>query len=397
MGELMEILNNVSNARAMEVERLVGDDEYSPILIYKVESAGMDCYDEVQQYFRYRVEQDDVPQEQLEELLDVIVSIFRDNPEMRMPPETYNNSLLNEHGIDIGLVRNKMNAEGRDYDREYLNENIIAKYTSKDRTRFEAMAKTGMSTFGKMKTIAFENREVKVINGSQVERTIPLEDIREVQYAKKGSNRVMVIITGEGKIFFSKGDENLHELADEIARNINHVKVQNDRGSEIFSKYGGELKEGWVFYGQYSIQEFRKGLTLKNESNLDKALVAVYPNRIEIFSRTYFTKKNIGSRTIFFKNVTSVDLDIAGRFEMQSGVQIHMISGEQINLLLPNEENVRKLYDNIMKVYNASLEEAPAKIEGSAADELEKIAELYTKGLLTEEEFAAMKRKIIEG
>ncbi len=392
----MEILNNSSNARAMEVERLVGKDEYSPILIYKVKSAGMDCYDEVQQYFRYRVEQDDVSQEQLEALLDVIVSIFKNNPEMRMTPEAYNNSLLNEHGIDIDLVRNEMNLEGRNYEREYLNENIIAKYVSKDTPRFEARAKTGISTFGKMKTITFENREVKVLNKGKVERTIPIDDIREVQYAKKGPNRVMVILTGKEKIFFSKGDENLKELTDEIARNINHVKVKSDRRNEIFSKYGGELKEGWVFYGEYLIQEFRKGITLKNESNLDKALVAIYPNRIEIFNRTYFTKKNVGSRVIFFKNVTSIDLDIAGRFEMQSGVQIHMISGEQINILFPHEANIRNLYNNILNVYNASLEEVPTKTTESVADELGKIADLYTKGLLSEEEFAAMKRKIIE-
>lgn len=97
-------------------------------------------------------------------------------------------------------------------------------------------------------------------------------------------------------------------------------------------------------------------------------------------------------------NINAIDYDkqVVGR---TSGIVISVSGFKPIVLQGATDENFQLLNDawlNFNKKSNESVQKIVETNTLTNADELLKYAELYEKGLLTDEEFAAMKKKIIE-
>lgn len=104
----------------------------------------------------------------------------------------------------------------------------------------------------------------------------------------------------------------------------------------------------------------------------------------------------MGTRKIFYDNITSIDFDARGKFHLSSGVIINTKSAEHIQLKFVSEKNYNLLND-AFEDYMKKPKETAIISKSSKADDLVRYAELYEKGLITEEEFNKLKNEIIHG
>ena len=113
-----------------------------------------------------------------------------------------------------------------------------------------------------------------------------------------------------------------------------------------------------------------------------------------------FLKKVHGLNQIWVQeryfNITSIDFDARGKFHLSSGVIINTKSAEHIQLKFVGEKNYALLND-AFEDYMKKPKETAIISKSSKADDLVKYAELYEKGLISEEEFNKLKNEIIHG
>lgn len=168
---------------------------------------------------------------------------------------------------------------------------------------------------------------------------------------------------------------------------------------EIEKKFGVDLTNKQWF--QCNIEEVKYS-TFTNQPvrNVDRAYVIINEDSFEIIKESVFLKSKMGTRKLYFYNITSVDYDARGLLHASSSVIINTKSAEHVQLKFVTKEN----FDLMNNAFESYLEEThkpqPAPIQQnisttSAADELLKYAELYEKGLLTKEEFDLKKSELL--
>ena len=105
----------------------------------------------------------------------------------------------------------------------------------------------------------------------------------------------------------------------------------------------------------------------------------------------------MGTRKLFFDNITSIDFDARGRLHASSSVILNTKSAEHVQLKFVTR-NQFDLMNNAFESYHEKTHNQQNNIQTvSAADELLKYAELYEKGLLTKEEFDLKKSELLSG
>ena len=165
--------------------------------------------------------------------------------------------------------------------------------------------------------------------------------------------------------------------------------------SEIEKKFGVDLTDKQWF--QCSIEEIKYStFTNQKQRNIDTAYVIINDDNFEIIKESVWIKSNMGTRKIFFGNITSIDFDSSGRLHLSSSVIINTKSAEHIQLKFVSRENFN-LLNNAFESYFRKTNSPQEKIQTSDADELLKYAELLEKGLLTKEEFDMKKSEILSG
>lgn len=109
----------------------------------------------------------------------------------------------------------------------------------------------------------------------------------------------------------------------------------------------------------------------------------------------------MGSRKLYFYNITSIDFDARGKLHASSSAIINTKSAEHVQLKFVTKENF-DLMNNALESYlnktHKPQQTAPIQQNISTtsnADELLKYAELYEKGLLTKEEFDMKKAELL--
>ncbi len=184
------------------------------------------------------------------------------------------------------------------------------------------------------------------------------------------------------------------EVASENAKNKKLIKK-----NEIEEKFGVNLTNKQWF--QCSIEEVKYS-TFSNQPqrNIDTAYVIINEDNFEIIKESVWLKSNMGTRKLFFYNITSVDYDARGRLHASSSVIINTKSAEHVQLKFVNKENfdlMNNAYESYLeKTHNVQQVPVQQNISTtSAADELLKYAELYEKGLLTKEEFDLKKSELL--
>lgn len=197
-------------------------------------------------------------------------------------------------------------------------------------------------------------------------------------------------------------DEIIIENADTAAieKKIKEQEAQKSlKKGEIEEKFNLDLTN--VQWFKCSIEEIKYStFTNQRHRNIDTAYVIINEDNFEIIKESVWLKTNMGTRKLFFYNITSIDYDARGLLHASSSVIINTKSAEHVQLKFVSEENfdlMNNAYESYLKKTHepqqtAQMQSSPAP---SNADELLKYAKLYEKGLLTKEEFDMKKAELL--
>lgn len=169
---------------------------------------------------------------------------------------------------------------------------------------------------------------------------------------------------------------------------------------EIEEKFGVNLRDRQWF--QCSIEEVKYStFTNQPQRNIDTAYVIINEDNFEIIKESVWLKSNMGTRKLFFYNITSIDYDARGRLHASSGVILNTKGAEHIQLKFVTKEQfdlMNNAFESYLNKTHALPQNEPKQQNVSAtssADELLKYAELYEKGLLTKDEFDMKKAELL--
>lgn len=135
--------------------------------------------------------------------------------------------------------------------------------------------------------------------------------------------------------------------------------------------------------------------------NIDYAYVIVNEDNFEIIKESVWIKSNMGSRKIYFYNITGIDFDARGRLHASSSIIINTKGAEHIQFKFVTENNfnlMNNAFESFIEKIHRPQQTEPIQQNTSTqsnADELLKYAELYEKGLLTKEEFGMKKAELL--
>lgn len=196
----------------------------------------------------------------------------------------------------------------------------------------------------------------------------------------------------EGTVELRDIPERINQILAQYA-NPEKIEKKNKKIQRELVKAGVEDRDfSCVLY-----EERRSGFNNKKE-NLVKGFCYVNEDKLVIKKLSFFKSRDLGNKVIPYGNINAIDYDkqVVGR---TSGIVISVSGFKPIVLQGATDENFQLLNDawlNFNKKSNESVQKIVETNTLTNADELLKYAELYEKGLLTDEEFAAMKKKIIE-
>lgn len=171
------------------------------------------------------------------------------------------------------------------------------------------------------------------------------------------------------------------------------IKEISDKTKKLLEKYG--LIDSNHFF-ECTIEEMRyTTLSNTNQRDVQRGFVGVYDDKLVIAKQGVFIKSDLGSRVLYFKNVATIDYDERGIFGLSRNLIINMKSNEHVQFKnITNNDSliVIETFNKFMEVGNQ-----PQVVEETTVmDELLKAKELLDAGLLTDEEFAKLKEKLLK-
>lgn len=179
------------------------------------------------------------------------------------------------------------------------------------------------------------------------------------------------------------------------AKYMKNLEKENSKVEKLEEKYNIDLTGKTWF--KCSIEEIKYS-TFQNQPhrNFDTAYVIINHDNVEILKESVWIKSNMGTRKIFYDNITSIDYDARGMFHASSSLIINTKSAEHIHLKFVSENDYHLLNDTFEN-YIQKPNDTTFISQSSKADDLVKYAELFEKGLISEDEFNKMKNEIIHG
>ena len=175
---------------------------------------------------------------------------------------------------------------------------------------------------------------------------------------------------------------------------FDYIGIENSN-HEIISK-----KENKKLLKQKDIEE-KFGVVLTNKQwfqctiDIDHAYVIINEDNFEIIKESVWLKSNMGTRRLYFYNLTSLDFDARGKLHASSSVIINTKGAEHVQLKFVTKDDF-DLMNNAFESYLEKTHQPQQNIPTTSnADELLKYAELYEKGLLTKEEFDMKKAELL--
>ena len=165
--------------------------------------------------------------------------------------------------------------------------------------------------------------------------------------------------------------------------------------SEALNKNESVIETYYEF--QCSIDEERTNWMGEKISERRDATVRVFKDRLVINKTGVFIKSDLGSRTIYFQDISSIDFDKAGMFHITSSIKIILRGGEFVTLLYCDDEKYAVLNGEWANYKENLIKPQPTQSnsEMTNADELLKYADLYERGFLTKEEFEQKKKELL--
>ena len=144
---------------------------------------------------------------------------------------------------------------------------------------------------------------------------------------------------------------------------IKNLQKLNAKTRDLEEKFNIDLTGKTWF--QCTIVEIKYS-TFQNQPmrNVDTAYVVINRDSVEILKESVFIKSNMGSRKIFFDNITSIDYDARGVFHLSNGVIINTKSSEHIQLKYVDENDFIML-NNAFEEYMTRPQESSAVSQSS--------------------------------
>ena len=181
---------------------------------------------------------------------------------------------------------------------------------------------------------------------------------------------------------------------------INKEEIHNKILEKLDSEHEKEVEMGISGYDfSCTLYEIRQG-TFGQKDDVVKGYCFIEKDKLTIKKISSWLKHDKGNKIIPFNNINAIDYDKAGGLQLTSSIVIG-ISGLQPIVLrhtsLKDFESLHQAWLDYNNPHNKepSSEKEVTETQVSTADELMKYAELYEKGLLTEEEFTALKKKLL--
>lgn len=178
----------------------------------------------------------------------------------------------------------------------------------------------------------------------------------------------------------------------------NFINSGNDSPKKVPQKSKKIRVNGEEYDFICSIDEVRTNWRGIEKEDRRKCYVKVLNDRLILDKTGMMIQSDLGSRTIYFSDISSVDFDKSGVFHVTNSIKLIMRGGEFITLLHVQAIEYDLLNDkfndykeNQHTISNSNFSENSQ----TNADELLKYAELYEKGIITEDEFNTLKRRII--
>ena len=189
--------------------------------------------------------------------------------------------------------------------------------------------------------------------------------------------------------------KNLEKERKEEEKRIKNLGKQNEKIRKLEEKFNIDLTGKEWF--ECSIEEVKYS-TFNNQPNrnIDTAYVIINEDNVEILKESIWVKSNMGTRKIFYDNITSIDFDARGMFHASSSVIINTKSAEHIQLKFVGENNYNLLNDAFER-YIKKPAEISIVSHSSKSDDLFKYAQLLKNDLISEDEFNILKNEIIYG
>ena len=152
--------------------------------------------------------------------------------------------------------------------------------------------------------------------------------------------------------------------------------------------------EEFEYHFQCDMYENRTNILGQKEDDLVNVYALIRDDSLVLRKTGIFIKSDLGTKTLFYKDINLIDYDKPGIFHITSNLAITMISGERI-VLRNVDEN---WYDEINQKwidYHNNQNKGKSVTQDSTYEKIVKYAELYEKGLLTREEFDELKSQLI--
>ena len=196
-------------------------------------------------------------------------------------------------------------------------------------------------------------------------------------------------------------DIKLHGDSNQIKDELNTIasNIINEHVQVGEYDFAGMLIEEGRFKSVGSVVTYPKPVT-KESSKTSNVFLKIFDGKIKIVGseiKPFFSLSTGRDMTIFFTNITSIN------YSNERFGEIYLDLNNQTRLTLrkyeKDEKYLKEFYNLLYKAWEKFKNEENSSInknEISPADELMKYAELYEKGLLSEEEFNAMKKKLLD-
>ena len=146
-----------------------------------------------------------------------------------------------------------------------------------------------------------------------------------------------------------------------------------------------------------SIDEVRTNWRGVEKEDRRRCYVKVLEDRLILDKTGIMIRSDLGTRTIYFSDISSIDFDKSGMFHVTNSVKLIMRGGEFITLIHVGPKDY-DLINNKWKLYKENQHNTKNLNSNSSqntSDDLLKYAELYEKGLLTDDEFKSFKQKLL--
>lgn len=153
------------------------------------------------------------------------------------------------------------------------------------------------------------------------------------------------------------------------------------------------IKKDHVIRGRMG--EVRTGMLGQQKLELQNSMAVLMEDEMVITKQSFFMGRDRGEKRIRYDDITTADLDRKGWFS-PGAIQIYM-SGHNFTIQKNKAKKLEPFYEELLRKIKETKDKkiATATPETSAADELTKFAKLKEDGIITEEEFEAKKKEIL--